>query len=742
MFLNEEEKSKLSKNKKSFNHKKRKKISKTNNYLLKYSKISNDVNEERISLTEHFNILNEYGEELKFLSMKRKNFIPNDNIYHFKENPNNNPSIIICVNDKKPNKKRGKSDSKKVSEKKINKNLNNKNEDSIKMSQLFNLYHYLFIKSGLDCKKPSRFVDYLSNEIKSNNKSLYKENKITFEEIKKNILNLDNKEPENILINKIINEYFHCNFKNSIMEKITKKINKFLINQNNKIEMKKSDNLNLINDNNSVSINTETYEKSLKIKREKFSYSNLLVEKINNNNYTSYLSLTNDSDYFKSIIYLSNKILINKNSKLITDTTILKSLEDNRNLLKSFKEDNKEQSNQNDKKYLSDILTNKKLKKYVKNKLICIKQSFNNQILKNLNKNNFNKIINLLLNCKIDDIKNIELFNDSQLSNKSKNNELSLFFILLCFIFCITIINKNRDDLAKSDLNILNPIFQYLKRNDIFSNLKLQNQKKLKIKKIKNNEKEKNNNKIKIKIENNKEFSIDNSHSTEERKIENSNKDNKIIKIILDSNDYNENSSIIKNGVNKNEKINKKESYINGVLSFKLPISNNNNIENNKEFIKNYNYKEEKDLNLNLKYIKNIKVNMKSNKINFQKKILKELSIGHDIFKLNCTKFKERRVKEENKKKEKEIEKNNNDNDNILIYEDNNNEEIKKIKNENNIIRIQNYNHLENTIIRKNGNKIIIYGDDFSEENKNNLNNSNNENNFKENNLYYNLNNV
>ena len=166
MFLNEEEKSKLSKNKKSLNHKKRKKISKTNNYLLKYSNIPNDVNEERISLTEHFNILNEYGEELKFLSMKRKNFIPNDNIYHFKENPNNNPSIIICVNDKKPNKKRGKSDSKKVSEKKINKNLNNKNEDSIKMSQLFNLYHYLFIKSGLDCKKPSRFVDYLSNEIK------------------------------------------------------------------------------------------------------------------------------------------------------------------------------------------------------------------------------------------------------------------------------------------------------------------------------------------------------------------------------------------------------------------------------------------------------------------------------------------------------------------------------------------------------------------------------------------------
>ena len=753
MFLNEEEQSKLYKNKRTF-HKKRKKISKNNNYFLKYSNISYDDNKERISLTEHSNILTEYEDELKFLAKKRKNIITNGNINDFEGNPNN----IIFVNEKEPNKKRGKTDSKKINEKKNYKNKNNKNADDIKMSQLFKVYHSLFIKSGLDCKKPSRFVDYLSNEIRINDNSLNKYNhKITFEEIKKNILNLDNKDTENILINKIINEYYHCNFENSIMEKIIKKINKLLNNQNNNIEMEKSDSLN---DNNNISINNEIYDKSLKIKREKFSYSNLLVEKLNNNNYQSCLSLTNDSDYFKSIINISNKILINKNQNLINDKTILKSLEDNKKLLKSFKEENKEQSNQNEKQYLNNILTNKRLMKYVKNKLICIKQSFNNQILKNLNKNNFNKIINLLLNCKIDDIKNIELFNDSQLSNKSKNNELSLFFILLCFIFCMTIGNKNRNDLAKSDLDILNPIFQYLKRNDIFSDLKLQNKKKIKIKKIKikkkekeieigkekenEMEKEKNNNKIKIKIENNKEFSIDKSISIEERKIEDSNKDSKIIKIILDSNDYNENNSIIKNGINKNEKINKKEPYINGLLSLKLPLSNNdnnnnNNIENTKEFIKNDIYKDSKDLNFNLmETIKNIQIKMKtnkmnkmkSNKINFQKKILKELSIGHDIFKLNYIKFKEKRGKDENKipEKEKEIEKEKDNIVNTKTHEDSNNEEIKKIKIENNIIRINIEN--ENEIIQKNGNKIRIYDDDFSEENKNDLNNYNYENNF------------
>ena len=318
MFLNEEEQSKFSQNKTSINQKKRKKISK-NNYFLKYSRLSNNYkNEESVSLTEHSNILNEYQEELKFLSMKRKKFIPNIS----KENTNNNLNVIICVNNKNPDKKRGKTNSNKSKEQKINNKKKDKNDDVIKMSQLYNLYHYLFIKSGLECMKPSRFVDYLSNDMTVNDtNSSYRDNhKITFENIKKNILNLDNKGTENILIKKIVKEYYHCNFKNSIIEKIIKKINNFIVNENNNnIEFKNNDNINVMNDNKSdnksISI-SDTYDKSLKTKKEKFSYLNLFVEKINNNNYQSCLSLTNDSDYFKSVIYLSNKYLINKSQKM------------------------------------------------------------------------------------------------------------------------------------------------------------------------------------------------------------------------------------------------------------------------------------------------------------------------------------------------------------------------------------------------------------------------------------------
>ena len=399
-------------------------------------------------------------------------------------------------------------------------------------------------------------------------------------------------------------------------------------------------------------------------------------------------------------------------------------MEDNKNLIESFKGENKELSNQNEKKYLNDILTNKKIRRYIKNKLICIKQCFNNQILKNLDKDNFNKIINLLINYKIEDKENIEIFNDLQLSKSKDNDKISLFLILLCFIFCITIANKNTNDLSKNNLNILNPLLKYCKQKDIFSNLKLPIKKKLNIKKIKR--KENNNNKFKIKIDNNKELSIDNSISLEERKNEESNKESKIIKIFLDSNENNENKDILKNSLNNNEKFSKTE-YINELFPLKLPISNR---ENNKECNITINNKED-DSNFNLmEKIKNIQIKMKiKSKNNFKNKLLNELSIGNDIFKLNWTKFRGKKSKQENKEKEKEKEKEEGeDEDEEIDNKDyiNLDEIDKKIKSENNIGK---------TIIKKKGTKIIIY-DNFSEENKNDSGGGDYDNDFRENNLY------
>jgi hypothetical protein len=188
----------------------------------------------------------------------------------------------------------------------------------MKMSQLFNLYHNLFIKSGLESTKPCRFVDYLSNEIHSNGyNSSCKDNyyKITYENIKKLISDLPSKEPENILINKIVKYYFRCNFDGNIVEKLIKKINGMLLEQNKNLEPKNIENLNEFNDNISISVNNDTNDRSSKAKKDKFSYCNLLSEKLKNNNYQSCLSMTNDLDYFKSIIYINNKYFKNNNIK-------------------------------------------------------------------------------------------------------------------------------------------------------------------------------------------------------------------------------------------------------------------------------------------------------------------------------------------------------------------------------------------------------------------------------------------
>lgn len=725
MYLNEEEQGKITQKKLIYKHKK-KKTKKWQKYYYNFSKYSQPSNEdkngERISLTEHSIILNEYEKELNFLSQKRSNSNENDAFSLIKEESTNKSNIIICVNDKNPIKKRGKK--KKYKKRKV-----------IKMSKLFNLYQNLFTKSGLDCKKPSRFVDYIYNDLNGNeDNTLNNDNiKINFEEIKKLALDLDGEETENVVINKMINDYFHCNFENCIMEKLIKKINKYLIENNNYIEPKNNDNLNILNtfnDNVSLSINTDTYEKSSKIKKDKFSYSNLLVEKLKNNNYKSCLSLSNDTDYFKSIIYLSNKFLQNNNQKIKSDKIIVNSLEENMKLIKGFKEENKDKANENDRNILNDILSNKNLKNYI-NKKFCFKEIFNNPILKILDKNNYHKIINILINNKKEHKNKLDIlgiFNDSQIPQNEKNDNISLFKILFHFIIDILNIYKSPNNLTKNDFTIINSVMQYFKQ--IESNSKIKNKR---IKLFKNIEKNK------IKIDN--EIIKNNINLKEEKKTENiniiknenmMNKDKKsqIIKIFLDDNDGDKN--LLKNEIKDNKSslslridIPKKESSKKIIIdnNDKMNTYNNSNLSNkNSNFINKDNIK-----------IKLIDGNNKQGKkdINiFHKRILEDLEKGNDIFKLSVDKFKQKKVKEKEQiiKGKEKLEK-----INIEIRE-----EVTKIKNENNNnIKINDYNKIENIFLQKKGNKIIIYDDGLSEENKNDSNNDNFGNNFKDNNLYY-----
>ena len=703
MLLNEEEQSNTPKNKLSKNKKKKKRNNNYKYYKKTFKNYNND-DDERITLCEHQNILKEYEEEMNFLAKKRKKTDMHEEFHNnINENFKDNQSLIICVNSSESNQK----NENKINFQKAQKMSSNNENLNIKISKLGYIYFHLLTKTRLGCNNPSKLVDYISNEIENNNNfELPKKANVNYYDIKKLMYSLENGDIENELINKLIKKYFYCSFRHSIISNLMKKINKYIIKENNK-ELKYS--YNLTTDINSI--NTETFEKNSKTKKDKYPYCNLLDEKLKNNSYKSCLSLTNDLEYFKSIIYLNNKYALYDKTYML-DKNIIKSLEVNRDLLKSYKEENREKANLNDKSYLNNLNKNKELKKYINKKLFYFRESFKTGILKILDKNNFNEIINILISNKNEEKEKLEKINCLHNSKKVKKNDLTNFLILLNFIASIITINQNPNLLLKSDLALLTPILKYFNKYDIVANTKIKSKKTKKIKKKNLNNKNK-------KINNNLE-SLSDSHQNilKLNKIEeegNKEEQNKMIKIILNNNEH----SLYE------ENQNSKTSNYSEFLSLKLPSSTEDN-----SIIKKENKSKKYDARDNLKYSL-IESNNKSNYLSknrkpkifdkkfriYQKRILNELSLGNDIFKLNCVNLRTKEKSSKNDEPEEEIYKKGEINIEIE-------KEISNIINENNS------NNMEKQLLRKEGNKIIIYNDEYSEENKNYLNNENYPNNY------------
>ena len=72
-------------------------------------------------------------------------------------------------------------------------------------------------------------------------------------------------------------------------------------------------------------------------KKDKFTYSNFLSDKLKDNSNKSCLSFTNDTDYFKSLIYVCNKYSKYIGKKEIAEKILIKSLEKNKKILDKSK---------------------------------------------------------------------------------------------------------------------------------------------------------------------------------------------------------------------------------------------------------------------------------------------------------------------------------------------------------------------------------------------------------------------
>ena len=447
---------------------------------IKYS-CTNNI-DERISFTEHLNILNEYQDELKYVTQNQKGS-ELDNSQSMKDSSTRDTDIVICVGSYSPNQEKSEeSDSNEFKKFKFQSNKNCENKGNI--FNLLNIKNSLINKINPNFKKVSNLVDISSNESKKGESYYYindkDKDKISFENIKKSLNSDDN---ESYIIKNLINKFYHFNFNSSSITKLVEKLNNFLINKNS-AENKFQNNII------KIEINNEGSDKINSRGKKDSSYSNTLIEKMNNiNNYKSALSLSTDQDYFNSIKYISNKIISHGD---IIENNLMKVLHESNKLIKEFQTINKESAEKHDLNILNDLLKNKQLRKKIKSNFEFLKGISEKKFYEFLNENNEIHKSELLINKKR---KNINM---SLLLDKNEKYE---FFIFVYFLLGINYIEKSNLNLSESDLLSLIP---YFIQENIPNKRKHRIFKKMKSKTIKlksNKEPKKGNNIIRLNLE-------------------------------------------------------------------------------------------------------------------------------------------------------------------------------------------------------------------------------------------------
>ena len=186
-------------------------------------------------------------------------------------------------------------------------------------------------------------------------------------------------------------------------------------------------------------------------KKDKFTYSNFLAEKLKENSNKSILSFTNDTEYFKSLIYVSNKFSKYIGKKEMPEKILLESLEKNESILEKFKHEGKERTLaiKEEQDYLKDLLKNRAIKKYInkKFKIFSEENIKNNKIFSILNMNIFYKIFEIFLKNKSDDDidKLFKIFQEEiflSFNIKFEKNDLKNFIIQFRFLLEIEIAKK------------------------------------------------------------------------------------------------------------------------------------------------------------------------------------------------------------------------------------------------------------------------------------------------------------
>ena len=322
----------------------------------------------------------------------------------------------------------------------LNENINqiendNNNEKKPKhlTTDLSTLYYNLFLSTKFENSKPYKMIDYIIG----NDSSLLnlKCDRDKFEDIKKSILlrpKLDISLYNNIL-NKEIYEYFKTDFSKSIISKLCEKVDKNIMKKYSSFSNeKKEKESNLTNE---------------KDKKDKFTYSSFITERMKqNNNQESYFSYAHDIDYFKSLIYLNNKYngYLNKKEKI--DKNFLSSLEKNLDIINSLTTKKTKEDIQIEKKYIKDLLNNKRIQKFMRKKFKNVLNCFNQISNMEINKDLYISFMDAITKNKDDDEDKIKKHINSIINKNLEINQIESLIIsirILYFLYSLKKLNDN-----------------------------------------------------------------------------------------------------------------------------------------------------------------------------------------------------------------------------------------------------------------------------------------------------------
>ena len=304
----------------------------------------------------------------------------------------------------------------------------NDNKPTSLVSDLNSLNYNLFLCTKFENSKPYKMIDYIIN---NDNYILNRQNdKDKFEEMKKPIFTKGKNDSENNIniLYKSLYEYFKTDFSTSYLSLLFEEVNSFIQKKYNKDNTNNKDDINIAED-----------------KKDKFTYSNFVTDRLKQKNKASLISYTSDVDFVKSLIYLNNKFnkYLNKKNKIYKN--LLVALKNNLEVIDGLEaKKDKHNFNEEEHEILNKIMKHKKLyksiKKHFSNLITCLDDIKN----ASLSKEAYEKIIDIIaVKSKEDEYEKISKILNETMKLHLDKNKVKNIWIGIRFLFNLISLSNN-----------------------------------------------------------------------------------------------------------------------------------------------------------------------------------------------------------------------------------------------------------------------------------------------------------